>query len=103
MTDMPELIWAKCDEVHGSIQIGGWADTIRQCPDGVEYVRADLPPKVKLPRTESSRFGDWIIPVDVLCEIRDEAGEWAEEAYLETVERIALAVEARILAALVQP
>lgn len=56
-----------------------------------------------LPRNESSRIGGWTIPADVLCAIRDEAGEWAEESYLETVECICLATEARILAALQPP
>ena len=46
--DMPETIWAKCEDVHGAIQVGGWADTVRQYPDGTQYRRADLPPRVKL-------------------------------------------------------
>src|SRR5690606_12603400 len=42
--------------------------------------------------------GGWIIPVDVLSEIQKDAGEWADETYLETVEAIALAVERRLSA-----
>jgi hypothetical protein len=28
--------------MHGAVMVGGWADTIRQCPNGTEYVRADI-------------------------------------------------------------
>jgi hypothetical protein len=42
MSEAPERIWAKCDDMIGAISLGGWADTIRQCPDGTEYVRADI-------------------------------------------------------------
>jgi hypothetical protein len=28
--------------MHGDVIVGGWADTIRQCPNGTEYVRADI-------------------------------------------------------------
>jgi len=42
MDEAPERIWAVPLEMHGAVMVGGWADTIRQCPDGTEYVRADL-------------------------------------------------------------
>ena len=71
--DMPETIWAKCDDVHGAIQVGGWSDTVRQCPDGTQYRRADLPPRVKpLEWVQSNRIEwmwrveDW--PYDIRCE-----------------------------------
>lgn len=38
----PDRIWAKGDEYYGAVQLGRWADTIRQLPDGVEYIRSDL-------------------------------------------------------------
>jgi hypothetical protein len=40
--DAPERIWAVPLEVNGAVMVGGWADTIRQCPNGTEYVRADI-------------------------------------------------------------
>lgn len=42
----------------------------------------------------------WTLHPDDLMEIRSEAGEWAEGVYLEAIQSIAIAVEARILAAL---
>jgi hypothetical protein len=42
MTDAPERIWAVPLEMHGAVMVGGWADTILQCPNGTEYVRADI-------------------------------------------------------------
>jgi hypothetical protein len=42
MDEAPERIWAVPLEMHGAVMVGGWADTIRQCPNGTEYVRADI-------------------------------------------------------------
>jgi hypothetical protein len=42
MGDAPERIWAVVETAWGAICGGSWTDTIRQSPDGVEYVRADL-------------------------------------------------------------
>ena len=42
MGDAPERIWAVDQTSWGAIRGGSWADTIRQCHDGVEYIRADL-------------------------------------------------------------
>ena len=42
----------------------------------------------------------WTLCPDMLIALRKESGEWAEYTDLETVEAIALAVEARILSAL---
>ena len=73
MMDMPETIWAKCEDMHGAIQVGGWADTVRQCPDGIQYRRADLPPRVnplvwldfsfcgQPAAYAETEFGDWMV------------------------------------------
>lgn len=49
----------------------------------------DTPPA--LPRGDGT--GGWTLSSDALHAIRADAGEWAEEAYLETIEAVALATE----------
>lgn len=52
---------------------------------------------VELPRNTSG--GGWTIDPEALQDIQREAGEWAKEAYLETIEVIAIEVERRVLSA----